>query len=195
MTTVFLSVGITNVHQLNIKRKQIYLCRDLCVWSTHLILNELSAWTSFSHFSPSAIIKTALPNMDREAKEEYLVVIQAKDMGGHSGGLSGTTTLTVTLTDVNDNPPKFAQSKWISCTGWESKCDVFIWIYILIFRNIQKTNHNYYGQGMAIHIPTCEKANFPVIWVLSVFPFYRFQSSWENFQISGIYIVSSGAEN
>jgi hypothetical protein len=59
----------------------------------------------------SAIIKTALPNMDREAKEEYLVVIQAKDMGGHSGGLSGTTTLTVTLTDVNDNPPKFAQSK------------------------------------------------------------------------------------
>ncbi|EPY78740.1 cadherin-8 [Camelus ferus] len=56
------------------------------------------------------IIKTALPNMDREAKEEYLVVIQAKDMGGHSGGLSGTTTLTVTLTDVNDNPPKFAQS-------------------------------------------------------------------------------------
>lgn len=62
--------------------------------------------------------------MDREAKEEYLVVIQAKDMGGHSGGLSGTTTLTVTLSDVNDNPPKFAQSKCISYTGWESKYDV-----------------------------------------------------------------------
>lgn len=58
-----------------------------------------------------AIIKTALPNMDREAKEEYFVVIQAKDMGGHMGGLSGTTTVTITLTDVNDNPPKFAQSK------------------------------------------------------------------------------------
>lgn len=50
--------------------------------------------------------------MDREAKEEYFVVIQAKDMGGHMGGLSGTTTVTITLTDVNDNPPKFAQSKW-----------------------------------------------------------------------------------
>lgn len=59
-----------------------------------------------------AIIKTALPNMDREAKEEYFVVIQAKDMGGHMGGLSGTTTVTITLTDVNDNPPKFAQSKY-----------------------------------------------------------------------------------
>ncbi|XP_062356349.1 cadherin-8 isoform X4 [Cinclus cinclus] len=57
-----------------------------------------------------AIIKTALPNMDREAKEEYFVVIQAKDMGGHMGGLSGTTTVTITLSDVNDNPPKFAQS-------------------------------------------------------------------------------------
>lgn len=67
--------------------------------------------------------------MDREAKEEYLVVIQAKDMGGHSGGLSGTTTLTVTLTDVNDNPPKFAQSKWIPYVAWASLYDVFIWIY------------------------------------------------------------------
>ncbi|KAI1235366.1 hypothetical protein IHE44_0002228 [Lamprotornis superbus] len=58
----------------------------------------------------NTIIKTALPNMDREAKEEYFVVIQAKDMGGHMGGLSGTTTVTITLSDVNDNPPKFAQS-------------------------------------------------------------------------------------
>uniref|UniRef100_A0A4W5NLH8 Cadherin domain-containing protein n=2 Tax=Salmonidae TaxID=8015 RepID=A0A4W5NLH8_9TELE len=48
--------------------------------------------------------------MDREMREEYLVVIQAKDMGGHMGGLSGTTTVTVTLTDVNDNPPKFSKS-------------------------------------------------------------------------------------
>ncbi|XP_044516546.1 cadherin-11 isoform X4 [Gracilinanus agilis] len=56
------------------------------------------------------IIRTALPNMDREAKEEYHVVIQAKDMGGHMGGLSGTTKVTITLTDVNDNPPKFPQS-------------------------------------------------------------------------------------
>lgn len=51
--------------------------------------------------------------MDREVREEYLVVIQAKDMGGHMGGLSGTTTVTVTLTDINDNPPKFSKSKWI----------------------------------------------------------------------------------
>lgn len=90
----------------------VHECVHVCVCDSHIhsVLNELSESHSPIFFF-SAIIKTALPNMDREAKEEYLVVIQAKDMGGHSGGLSGTTTLTVTLTDVNDNPPKFAQSK------------------------------------------------------------------------------------
>lgn len=60
---------------------------------------------------PAATIKIALHGMDREMREEYLVVIQAKDMGGHMGGLSGTTTVTVTLTDINDNPPKFSKSE------------------------------------------------------------------------------------
>lgn len=49
--------------------------------------------------------------MNRENREQYQVVIQAKDMGGQMGGLSGTTTVNITLTDVNDNPPRFAQSK------------------------------------------------------------------------------------
>lgn len=53
--------------------------------------------------------------MDRETQDQYLVLLQAKDMGGHLGGLSGTTTVTVKLSDVNDNPPRFTQSK--SSTG------------------------------------------------------------------------------
>lgn len=64
-------------------------------------------------FPPAATIKIALHGMDREMREEYLVVIQAKDMGGHMGGLSGTTTVTITLTDINDNPPKFSKSKYL----------------------------------------------------------------------------------
>uniref|UniRef100_A0A8C9L9N9 Cadherin 8 n=1 Tax=Pavo cristatus TaxID=9049 RepID=A0A8C9L9N9_PAVCR len=79
--------------------------------SAKLVYSILEGQPYFSIEPHTAIIKTALPNMDREAKEEYFVVIQAKDMGGHMGGLSGTTTVTITLTDVNDNPPKFAQSK------------------------------------------------------------------------------------
>lgn len=60
----------------------------------------------------AGIIRTALANMDREAREHYTVVIQAKDMAGQVGGLSGSTTINITLTDVNDNPPKFPQSMY-----------------------------------------------------------------------------------
>lgn len=48
--------------------------------------------------------------MDREVKEQYQVLIQAKDMGGQLGGLAGTTIVNITLTDVNDNPPRFPKS-------------------------------------------------------------------------------------
>ncbi|RMC15949.1 hypothetical protein DUI87_08156 [Hirundo rustica rustica] len=58
------------------------------------------------------VIRTALHNMDREAREHYSVVIQAKDMAGQVGGLSGSTTVNITLTDVNDNPPRFPQKHY-----------------------------------------------------------------------------------
>lgn len=77
------------------------------------------------------IIRTALPNMDREARQEYDVVIQAKDMGGHMGGLSGTTQVKITLTDVNDNPPKFAQGERIYSSSCE--CSLFLCLSFLIF--------------------------------------------------------------
>lgn len=49
--------------------------------------------------------------MDRETRDQYVLVIQAKDMVGQLGGLSGTTSVTVSLLDVNDNPPRFSHSK------------------------------------------------------------------------------------
>uniref|UniRef100_A0A8D0L2B8 Cadherin 18 n=1 Tax=Sphenodon punctatus TaxID=8508 RepID=A0A8D0L2B8_SPHPU len=60
----------------------------------------------------TGVIRTALHNMDREAREHYSVVIQAKDMAGQVGGLSGSTTVNITLTDVNDNPPRFPQKHY-----------------------------------------------------------------------------------
>ncbi|XP_028300854.1 cadherin-24 [Gouania willdenowi] len=66
----------------------------------------------FSVDPETGILRTAVPDMDRETQDEYLVVLQAKDMGGHLGGLSGTTTVTVKLSDVNDNPPRFRRSAW-----------------------------------------------------------------------------------
>lgn len=66
----------------------------------------------FSVDPQTGVLRTAVPDMDRETRDEYLVVLQAKDMGGHLGGLSGTTTVTVKLSDVNDNPPHFRRSAW-----------------------------------------------------------------------------------
>lgn len=60
---------------------------------------------------PTGVIRTAVPDLDRESQERYEVVIQATDMAGQLGGLSGSTTVTIVVTDVNDNPPRFPQSE------------------------------------------------------------------------------------
>ncbi|XP_016298543.1 cadherin-8 [Sinocyclocheilus anshuiensis] len=80
--------------------------------SARLVYSILEGQPYFSIDQTTAVIRVALAGMDREMREEYLVVIQAKDMGGHMGGLSGTTTVTVTLTDINDNPPKFTKGSY-----------------------------------------------------------------------------------
>ncbi|KAJ8417752.1 hypothetical protein AAFF_G00225950, partial [Aldrovandia affinis] len=78
--------------------------------SARLVYSILQGQPYFAIDANTADIKVALHAMDREMREEYLIVIQAKDMGGHMGGLSGTTTVTITLSDINDNPPKFSKS-------------------------------------------------------------------------------------
>lgn len=66
---------------------------------------------------PAGIVLTSWPDMDREARDEYLVVVQVKDMLGLSGGYSASTTVTVSLTDVNDNGPTFQHRESLSCTS------------------------------------------------------------------------------
>ncbi|XP_069044851.1 cadherin-24 [Lepisosteus oculatus] len=80
--------------------------------SARLVYTLLQGQPYFSVDPQTGVLRTAIPNMDRETQDQYLVVLQAKDMGGHLGGLSGTTTVTVSLSDVNDNPPRFTQSMW-----------------------------------------------------------------------------------
>ncbi|XP_064189816.1 cadherin-18-like isoform X1 [Anguilla rostrata] len=80
--------------------------------SARVVYSILQGQPYFSVDPKTGIIRTALANMDREAREHYAVVIQAKDMAGQVGGLSGSTTINITLTDVNDNPPKFPQKNY-----------------------------------------------------------------------------------
>ncbi|XP_040921577.1 cadherin-6-like isoform X1 [Toxotes jaculatrix] len=78
--------------------------------SAKVVYSILEGQPYFSVDPDTGLIKTALPGMDREVKENYQVVIQAKDMAGQMGGLSGTTTVSITLSDVNDNPPRFTKT-------------------------------------------------------------------------------------
>ncbi|XP_044089480.1 cadherin-18 isoform X2 [Neovison vison] len=80
--------------------------------SARVVYSILQGQPYFSVDPKTGVIRTALHNMDREAREHYSVVIQAKDMAGQVGGLSGSTTVNITLTDVNDNPPRFPQKHY-----------------------------------------------------------------------------------
>ncbi|KAM6971030.1 cadherin-7 [Tautogolabrus adspersus] len=80
--------------------------------SARVIYSIIHGQPYFSVEPKTGVIRTALPNMDRETRDQYVLVIQAKDMVGQMGGLSGTTSVTVTLTDVNDNPPRFTHKNY-----------------------------------------------------------------------------------
>ncbi|KAK1793752.1 hypothetical protein P4O66_001486 [Electrophorus voltai] len=75
--------------------------------SARLVYSILQGQPYFSVEPDTGVIRTALPNMIRENREHYQVVIQAKDMAGQMGGLSGTATVNITLLDVNNSPPRF----------------------------------------------------------------------------------------
>ncbi|XP_040023569.1 cadherin-7 [Gasterosteus aculeatus] len=81
--------------------------------SARVVYSIIHGQPYFSVEPKTGVIRTALPNMDRETRDQYVLVIQAKDMVGQMGGLSGTTSVTVTLTDVNDNPPRFTHKNYL----------------------------------------------------------------------------------
>ncbi|KAA0724945.1 Cadherin-10 Precursor [Triplophysa tibetana] len=80
--------------------------------SAKLVYSILQGQPYFSVEPETGVIRTALPNMIRENREHYQVVIQAKDMAGQMGGLSGTATVNITLLDVNNSPPRFPHSTY-----------------------------------------------------------------------------------
>ncbi|KAM9827030.1 cadherin-20-like [Neosynchiropus ocellatus] len=77
--------------------------------SARVVYSVLQGQPYFSVDPKNGVVRVSLADMDRETRENYTVVIQAKDMGGQQGGLAGTTTVHIALSDVNDNPPVFGQ--------------------------------------------------------------------------------------
>ncbi|NWV70732.1 CAD19 protein, partial [Malurus elegans] len=76
--------------------------------NARLLYSLVQGQPYFSVEPTTGVIRMA-SQMDRETKDQYLVIIQAKDMVGQPGAFSATATVTINLSDVNDNPPKFPQ--------------------------------------------------------------------------------------
>ncbi|XP_078464364.1 cadherin-4-like [Lampetra planeri] len=53
----------------------------------------------------TGVISTAFGLFDRELVDSYTLTVQATDLGGRAGALSASATVSVTISDVNDNPP------------------------------------------------------------------------------------------
>ncbi|XP_028281097.1 neural-cadherin [Parambassis ranga] len=68
------------------------------------IRNEINL-NLFSINATTGTIYTVLRSLDREVEDRYLVVVEARD----GGGLAGTGTATIMVSDVNDHPPVFTQ--------------------------------------------------------------------------------------
>ncbi|KAM7382855.1 hypothetical protein PAMP_002554 [Pampus punctatissimus] len=68
------------------------------------VRNEINL-NLFSINATTGTIYTVLRSLDREVEERYLVVVEARD----GGGLAGTGTATIMVSDVNDHPPIFTQ--------------------------------------------------------------------------------------
>ncbi|XP_056142918.1 neural-cadherin [Lampris incognitus] len=68
------------------------------------IRNEINL-NLFTINSATGTIYTVLRSLDRELEDRYLVVVEARD----GGGLTGTGTATIVVSDINDHPPVFTQ--------------------------------------------------------------------------------------
>ncbi|KAM9349583.1 desmocollin 2-like protein [Symphorus nematophorus] len=72
----------------------------------------LSGLDRFAINPETGVITTVISTLDREVQDKYMVTVQIKDCDGAEKGLSNTGTATISLADINDNPPTFTKTPY-----------------------------------------------------------------------------------
>ncbi|XP_032991500.1 cadherin-19 isoform X2 [Rhinolophus ferrumequinum] len=93
--------------------------------NARLLYSLLQGQPYFSIEPTTGVIRIS-SQMDRELEDEYWVIIQAKDMIGLPGALSGTTSVLIKLSDVNDNKPVFKESLYRMTVSESAPTGTFI---------------------------------------------------------------------
>ncbi|KAM9720348.1 desmocollin 2-like protein [Menidia menidia] len=73
----------------------------------------------------TGVITTITNTLDREAQDKYMVTVMIKDLFGAVNGLQNTATATISLSDINDNPPTFTKALY-EATIKENEVDKLI---------------------------------------------------------------------
>ncbi|KAF7662471.1 hypothetical protein LDENG_00233950 [Lucifuga dentata] len=72
-------------------------------------LTQAGDRSAFEIDSITAVISARLDSLDRETRSQYVVVVQAQDTRGMASGSTATTSVTITITDANDNIASFTR--------------------------------------------------------------------------------------
>lgn len=87
------------------------------------------------HCLSAGVISCKINTLDRETKSQYVVVVKAQDMRGMPSGSTATTSVTINITDINDNLASFIRRKEqgsnIMCTVIIRKS--LIWTHYTVF--------------------------------------------------------------
>ncbi|XP_054874408.1 cadherin-5 [Amphiprion ocellaris] len=65
--------------------------------------------SAFEIDSITGVISCRISSLDRESRGQYVVVVRAQDMRGMSSGSTATTSVSISITDTNDNMASFTR--------------------------------------------------------------------------------------
>lgn len=92
---------------------------------TKIKFSLLSGIELFSIHPERGMIKSRTSNLDREVQVVHKVVVEIRDLNGAVKGLFNTATATITLVDINDNPPTFRETTY-KANIKENQADVLV---------------------------------------------------------------------